>query len=194
VETTDADRPAELPQAPGEAQEKAPAETPPPAASEPAVKTHPANAEHALEKADLRSLMAAIREEDAAVVSAVEAVTLEEVQEAWNAYVANTERESIKVPLQSAQLSVNGLAIQARVASSLAENTIRQESGLMEYLRDQLQAPNLTLSVIIDESLRKDEPVERPRVLSARDKYLLMREHNPAVEELRKRFDLRPDE
>ncbi|MCB0638549.1 MAG: DNA polymerase III subunit gamma/tau, partial [Lewinella sp.] len=180
---------------PKPSQEKAPSETPPPAAaSEPANTAHPANANHALEKADLRSLMAAIREEDSAVVTTVEAVTLEEVQEAWNTYVAQSDRDSIKVPLQSAQLSVNGLAIQARVATSLAENTIRQENGLMGYLRDQLQAPNLTLSVAIDESLRKDEPIERPKILSPRDKYLMMRESNPAVEELRKRFDLRPDE
>lgn len=174
--------------------EKAPSPPPRPRPATAPAGSPPANAQHALEKADLRSLMATIREEQAVQVSTVEAVTLTEVQDTWHAYVEQAERDSIKVPLQSAELSVEGLSVLARVGSSLAENTIRQETGLMEYLREQLQAPNLTLAVEIDPSLRKDEPVERPKILSAKEKYLLMREHNPAVEELRKRFDLRPDE
>ncbi len=50
------------------------------------------------------------------------------------------------------------------------------------------------LKIEIDPSMRKEEVKAKPKVLNAREKYIMMAEQNPAVKELVKRFELKPDE
>ena len=49
------------------------------------------------------------------------------------------------------------------------------------------------MTIEIDKS-KAVEPPKRKRLLTSKDKYLAMRETNPNIQELQKRFDLRPDE
>lgn len=169
---------------------------PPPAQVEsqpaPAPAATPAAA-HLMARVDLKALMAEVKH-DNQPKEEVTQISLEALQAAWSDYAQRAERESVRLPLQSAQLSVEGLAIQVRVGSKLAEGAIREESGLMDFLRAQLQSESLSLRVTVDDSLRTNDKPTPPRLLSAKDKYLMLRETNPLLEEMRKRFDLRPDE
>ena len=79
-------------------------------------------------------------------------------------------------------------------AISTAENTVRQEDGLVEHLRKVLQSPNILMRVEVDKSNAPEPPPKPKRLMSSKEKYLAMRETNPLLQEMQKRFDLRPDE
>ena len=124
----------------------------------------------------------------------MDSVTLADVQAAWKAYAEAVDRDSLRFQLQSAQLEVEELTITVKVGSSLVEGALREEHGLTDSLRQTLKAPGLMLKIEIDPSMRKEEVKAKPKMLNAREKYIMMAEQNPAVKELVKRFELKPDE
>ena len=147
-----------------------------------------------LAKANVSNLLAELKAAEQEVEESVDSVTQEEVQTAWNAYATAVERDSLRLQLQSAQLEVDELTITAKVGSSLVEGALRDEHGLTDSLRKKLKAPGLMLKIEIDASMRKEEVKAKPKVLNAREKYIMMAEQNPAGKDLVKRFDLKPDE
>jgi len=153
-----------------------------------------ASASQGMAKADLSSLMAEIRAEEAQEVEVVTSLEFEKVQKVWDAYTEKVDRDSLKFQLKNANLALEDMVITVSVASALAEGAIRSEYELTNFLRTKLKAPDLMLMIEIDSTLRKEEVIERPKIMNAKEKYLFMRDQNPAVDELRKRFDLRPDE
>jgi DNA polymerase-3 subunit gamma/tau len=80
-----------------------------------------------------------------------------------------------------------------RFGSSRAIACVREDSSLITYLREYFQRPRLTMELVYDKSLKPARPEARKR-LTPKDKFLMMREKNPALDELRRRFDLRPEE
>ncbi|WP_367392064.1 DNA polymerase III subunit gamma/tau [Lewinella sp. LCG006] len=145
-------------------------------------------------KANLSSMLAQLKEEDKIKVETVDKLQLNEVQKAWDKYVASVERDSLRFQLQGVELSLEHMTITAKVSSILIESAIREEHDLTETLRQELKAPDLMLKVEVDASMRKEEVKVKPKTLNAREKYQMMVEQNPAVKELVKRFGLRPDE
>ena len=88
------------------------------------------------------------------------------------------------------ELGLKKSEIQATVSSTLAENTIRLETGLMNFLRDAFQNKNLTLNIHVDKS--KAPPAAKPaKPLTDMEKFQKMNEVNPLVREIQKRFNLR---
>ena len=143
---------------------------------------------------NLEAMLAEVKAEEAELLTQeVQELTQERVEEAWNLYIKSQEQESVKVIMRNSELKLDEQNVQVTVTSALAENTIRQEGSLMDYLRDVLTAPELTMTIEIDKS-KAVEPPKRKRMMSSKEKYLAMRETNPAIQELQKRFDLRPDE
>ncbi len=167
------------------------AETPPPA---PAATKTEAAAKHHMAKANLTNMLAELKAEKEGPDEEVESLTQEEVQTAWDAYRDKVNSDSLRLQLKAANVSVDQLAIKAVVTSSRMESAIREEHALMDFLREALGSKKITLTIEVDESLREEIPVTKPKILTPKEKYLLLRENNPAVEDLRKRFDLRPDE
>jgi len=65
---------------------------------------------------------------------------------------------------------------------------------LIFYLRERLNAPNLSITIEVDKTNTPEpEKPKRPQILDPREKYRLMRQVNPVVDELQKRFGLLPD-
>ena len=142
----------------------------------------------------LEAMLAEVKAEEAELLTQeVQEVTQERVEEAWNLYIESQGQESVKVIMRNSTLQLSGQNVVVTVTSALAENTIRQENNLMDYMREVLTAPELTMTLQVDKS-KAVEPPKRKRILSSKDKYLAMRETNPNIQELQKRFDLRPDE
>jgi hypothetical protein len=71
---------------------------------------------------------------------------------------------------------------------------VRQEDGLVEHLRATLKAPGILMRVEVDKSSALEPPPKPKRLMTSKEKYLEMRETNPLLQEMQKRFDLRPDE
>ncbi|MCO6490273.1 MAG: DNA polymerase III subunit gamma/tau [Phaeodactylibacter sp.] len=142
----------------------------------------------------LEAMLAEVKAEEAHLLTQeVQELTQKRVEEAWNLYIEAQEQESVKVIMRNSELKLEGRNLAVTVTSALAENTIRQENSLMDYLREVLTAPEMTMTIEIDKS-KAVEPPKRKRMLSSKEKYLAMRETNPNITELQKRFDLRPDE
>jgi DNA polymerase III subunit gamma/tau len=116
-------------------------------------------------------------------------LTLDDLKEAWDAYIDFIDKDSVKTMLRGAEIDISPEQITVTVGSALAESTVRQETGLMEFLRNKLHAPLLALSIKLDPSRSNAAPA-KPKRLTDSEKYHAMRAINPLVDEVRKRFDL----
>ncbi|MEM7572263.1 MAG: DNA polymerase III subunit gamma/tau [Bacteroidota bacterium] len=117
----------------------------------------------------------------------------EQLISVWHAYLAELGDSPQAILIKDAVFEAVGREVKVRVGSKRALAAIKEDLALVQHLRNQLQAPKMILQVEEDEQLRASRPQPKKR-LTAKDKYLAMREENPAIEELRKRFDLRPEE
>lgn len=120
-------------------------------------------------------------------------LTAEMVQIAWNKYIENHPKDSVKNILKNTGIHFEEDTITATVTSTLAEGTLRQELQLMEFLRKELLAPKIILSINVDKS-KAPEPPKKQKPLTPKEKFLKMREQNPLMQEMQKRFGLQPDE
>ncbi len=148
---------------------------------------------HKMAKVNLSSLLAEAKASDV-TIEATEELSIDLVRDAWAQYIDHIEKDGVKGILKIAELALEDQNILVTVGSALAENTIRDERNLMDFLREKLKASNLTMTIKRDESKRQDPPPKPKKNLTAKEKFLLMREHNPNVHELMTRFELRPDE
>jgi len=122
---------------------------------------------------------------------------LEKVQAVWKAYTEQVEQNSVQHVLKTTELSLaeDELKIIATVGSTLGENMVRQETKLIEKLRDAFNAPTLGIKICIDESRLVKQQKPRVRKPSTpREKFDKMVAINPLVREMLDRFQLTPDE
>jgi len=77
----------------------------------------------------------------------------------------------------------------------MAKQMILDESGLMPYVREQLCDKRLALVIKIDpkKSTQPDEGPKPKKPATNKEIYQNMVARNPLVDDLRKRFDLQPD-
>ncbi|MGB3547403.1 MAG: DNA polymerase III subunit gamma/tau [Saprospiraceae bacterium] len=153
----------------------------------------PAHRMKSVSEADLLAEIAATRADRK---PADEPIKQERLLEIWQQQIATADRPSLSMMMKQAVPEADGISrIRLRVPSGRTEATIRQETSLIERIKKELKRPRLEIIYELDESLRPQEEtkvVQGP--MSARDRYLALRETNPVIDELRKRFDLRPDE
>jgi DNA polymerase-3 subunit gamma/tau len=123
-----------------------------------------------------------------------EEISVEEVKQAWMDYASSVELASYRSFLQNAMIALDGEAVKVKVSSELALSNIQQDRAILVRLRDQLHVPDLVLNVKVDENRKKKVKEKPKRLLSSKDKYLAMRDTNPLLQEMQRRFDLRPDE
>jgi DNA polymerase-3 subunit gamma/tau len=120
------------------------------------------------------------------------ALTSEALYEVWKQYIDQSEEhESTKMLLQDAELALDNSEVRVTARTALAENAIREESGLMEYIRKYFHRTDLTFH--IRRSEKQVEALKMQKPLGVKEIYLKMRETNPALDRLRQLFDLRPD-
>lgn len=143
----------------------------------------------------LSALLAEVKQESNGNGEAVATFNLEAVQKAWQDYLDQaTMKPNVKMLFQKVELTVTDFHVTAIVAGSIAENTIREETGLVEHLRRHFNLPQLTFST---QKIERKPDASAPKLqkpLTAKEKYLKMRQTNPALQDLQKRFDLRPEE
>ena len=83
-------------------------------------------------------------------------------------------------------------SIEVEVGSQMSKTMVQQEKEHVPFLRKILRLPSLMLEIKIDAAKAKELVVTK-KILSTKDKYLMMREKNPLVEDLSKRLGLKPD-
>ncbi|MEM9820600.1 MAG: DNA polymerase III subunit gamma/tau [Bacteroidota bacterium] len=121
-------------------------------------------------------------------------LTSENLNRAWNDYVAQVQSPSVRNTLRNAELRIENKEVIASVGSQMAKGLIQDETELMPFVRQQLNDKGLSLRVDIDAKKAPKDLASKPkRLIGNREKFEKMKSINPLVDELRKRFDLLPD-
>jgi DNA polymerase-3 subunit gamma/tau len=169
-------------------EEKQPAE---PTQPEAVLKSSP---KYGVEKVDLNNLLAEVKGNGAEQEQKQDnTLELEKVQKSWDEYLMQVESDTLRITLKNAKLEVADKQITVTVGSRLAVDSIKMETDLIDHLRKQLKCKDLLLDLLIDES-QKPEIAKPQKPLDAKGKFIKMRSLNPNIQELAKRFSLRPDE
>jgi DNA polymerase-3 subunit gamma/tau len=123
-------------------------------------------------------------------------LTIENVQKYWKEYIKGIESSSTQVAFKAVVFSIEEPDIIVTTTSNFMKSTIQEERAVLAYLKKEFNRKDLNLSIEVSKEVQKkmEKKTVVNKQLSARDKFLQMRETNPAVDELRKRFGLFPDE
>jgi len=115
----------------------------------------------------------------------------ESLKKAWLRYADGVSSDSVKTYLRQVDLSIDNQHITATVSSALAESTIKQEMGVIEYLRSHFRRSGLTLSIKVEKKAQADdEPAPRATPLNDKEKLRQMQQTNPNLKTLWERFGL----
>jgi DNA polymerase-3 subunit gamma/tau len=121
-------------------------------------------------------------------------LTEEILMAAWEKYISQAGSANLQNIMRSTEvILISDTEIELKVSSQLAENTIRQDLQLMEFLRTELKRPILNRKLSVDKSKLAAAP-ERKKPMSDKDRLLRMNELNPLVETILKKFDMKFDE
>ena len=116
--------------------------------------------------------------------------TLEKVKNAWDDYVnvkRKEDRISLVASLTMCEVGLEGKVVKFEVKNALQEEQLNSErAGLLFHIRQFVKCADLELSIKLEKGA-DDAP---KMFLTDKEKYLKMVEKNPALEELRKKFDL----
>ncbi|MEO0732794.1 MAG: DNA polymerase III subunit gamma/tau [Bacteroidota bacterium] len=149
----------------------------------------------AFKSVSLSDMIAEIAEEEATAknVADLPALDPESLQQAWDVFLRQQGSSTLGLHLKMAAPGLDGGEVVVRIGSQRVMASLRENKSLVEHLRTTFQRPGLIMRLQVDESLRPAQAPVKKR-LTAKDKFLAMREKNPAIDDLRKRFDLRPEE
>ncbi len=123
-------------------------------------------------------------------------LTTELLQVLWDEYADSTPSDLLRSAMKKARLEYEQDLLVVHVASGMIQANIRQETALMEHLRERSGKPDLRWDIRIDEQEAASMKKKRPKPVkrkNAREKYLEMLQVNPLLETLRKDLDLMPD-
>ncbi len=118
-----------------------------------------------------------------------EAFTEEEMQRHWNDFVKKIENDGRKLLASSLSTDIPKLTNENTIWIELPNDTMKKEVerekyDLMEYLRTNLNNHFITLKITVNEQ------VSKKFAFTPEEKYEKLREKNPAIDLLRKTFDL----
>lgn len=118
-------------------------------------------------------------------------ITHDEVQKVWSEFIETVTQMTTKTILKSSEIKLENGQLVVLTGSTLAENTIRQESNMSDFLREKLGVKDINLEIKIDpEKAMANNTPKRKKPLTDSEKYWKMKERNPLVDDMRKRFDL----
>jgi len=128
------------------------------------------------------------RQPDTEVLPA-EPFTEEDLQTHWNAFVKKLDKTGKKILASSLSTDVPKLLEGHVIWIELPNHTMkkeieREQSGLINYLRKQLQNFDISLKITVNEEVAKQY------AYTPEEKYEKLREKNPAIDLLKNQFDL----
>ena len=135
-----------------------------------------------------------VEEEEIHRASLESRLSLENVRTEWQAYAALLNSNLSRMALTNAELRLEGKLLTVVVGTTIDQNNVRAETArVLETLRRRLHDNALKIEVVLDDK-KLAEQVQAARVvrpLTIKDKLDKMKELNPLVEDLIKKFDLK---
>lgn len=147
-------------------------------------------------KNQLEMIKQRIKKEDQAQQAAQNNLSLENIQQEWDAYVNSHTSNSFKASLKNVILEYDNKEITAIVPSTVTMGFINQEAALMDKVRHKFGTPDLTLIIKIDKDKFPDmEEEDVVKTYFTRNEAIQeMTSKNPMLLEMMKQFDLKPDD
>lgn len=138
----------------------------------------------------------AVEVEEARKAGLQSRLSLENIQAEWATYANSIESNLVRMALTGADLRLEEHLLTVTVKSIIDRNHVQNEvMRLLDTLRHRLHDMSLKIELAIDETKAREQQVVRPpRALTAKEKLDRMKEANPMLDELMKRFDLKMDE
>jgi DNA polymerase-3 subunit gamma/tau len=154
-----------------------------------------------LKKAEVISLSLdayeqAVEVEEAEKAALESRLTLDNARAEWVAYSASVESPTLRQAMTAAELALDDKILSATVGMTTHRGLLQQElSRLLDRLRSKLHDPALKIQILLDEAKAQELRPQAPkRALTVREKLDKMKEINPLVEDLLKKFDLKPED
>ncbi len=120
-------------------------------------------------------------------------LSLENIRTEWASYAAAHESNLVRMALTAAALRLEGKRLMVSIGSTIDRSHLQNEmSRLLDALRRRLHDPALLIEVVMDEAKMAEQAapkVQRP--LTKQEKVERMKDANPAVGELIRKFDLK---
>lgn len=138
----------------------------------------------------------AVQVEEARKAGMQSRLSIENIRTEWAAYATAVESNLVRLALNRAELSLQEHLLTVTVTSVTDRNHVQGEvMRLLDTLRQRLHDMRLKIELAIDDTKAREQQVVRPqRPLTAKEKIDRMKESNPMLEELMKRFELKMDE
>ncbi|HMQ07443.1 MAG TPA: DNA polymerase III subunit gamma/tau [Saprospiraceae bacterium] len=143
---------------------------------------------------DFSNLLSKIKSEEIVKKSQRQQLSLDTINKIWEDYLTEVGSKSIKAYLRMAIKSLDKKMLVVYVPNEINRNSILQETVLIEKIRNETGIPDLLMDVRIDPAQfpgYEETPVKK--VLSTKEKYTIMKNINPVLEDLRIKFDLKVD-
>lgn len=144
--------------------------------------------------ASLDHLDAVVEKEIKSASDEIIEVTTEVFKQKWETYSATIQSPSVRNTFKNAVLEVIDEKLIVKVGSPMAKQQVQQESELMVFLRKELNNTGLIMEIHIDRSKQPVVANNKPKVMTTKEKYDLMKSKNPLIEEMRNKFDLKLDQ
>ncbi len=120
--------------------------------------------------------------------------TLETIERVWAEQIALQNSPTFKNILKHAKIELNENVLVVHVGSTVAKEMVINGTEFSRALKHGVSYPNLIMQVNVDpEQLTAQQQVQPKKVLTIKETYEQMKEINPAVEDLRKKFGLKVD-
>ena len=138
----------------------------------------------------------AVEVEEAEKAALESRLSLDNARIEWKAYAESLESNLVRLALTGAELRLEDKMLTATVFSITNRNHVQGEMmRLLDTLRRRLHDPALKIQVALDETKAREMKPQAPkRPLTTKEKIDRMKEINPLVEDLLKRFELKLDE
>jgi hypothetical protein len=135
-----------------------------------------------------------VEEEENHRASLESRLSLENVRTEWQAYTALLNSNLSRMALTNAELYLEGKILRVIVGTTIDQNNVKAETArMLETLRRRLHDTALKIEVVLDDKkLAEQMQISRTvRPLTTKDKLDKIKETNPFVEDLIRKFDLK---
>ncbi len=121
-------------------------------------------------------------------------LTIENIRTEWQAYSALLNSNLSRMALSNAELRLEGKVLSVIVGTTIDQNNVKAEvARILETMRRRLHDTALKIEVVLDDKkiAEQAQAARTVRPLSTKEKLDKMKEVNPLVEDLIKKFDLK---
>jgi len=121
-------------------------------------------------------------------------LNLEIINQIWDGYIKEVNSPSLKASLKVKDFEIEEKKIIIHLPSASVLNTVAQEEGLLNKIRDSFAIDELEITPLLNHDKFPEHKKYTPKKkLSNREKYELLNDVNPLLQQFKNKFNLKVD-